>query len=121
MEGFSTITYKGKTIYYIDYTNVGNSKDKTMALVKYAMEYKRKASLHSILVIVNITNLQYDLEILRFFKAEGMKTDIYEKKVAVIGVEGLNKAGYIFVDGFVNPKRKIKKSLEEAMEWLVMN
>jgi hypothetical protein len=122
MEGISKIYYKNKTIYYIDYSAVENSKEKTLELLKgITEEYKRQQlPPKSVLALTNIANRQFDMDILNAFKAERERTSPYEKKVAVIGMSGLQKVAYNFIVSLT--QKDLVKAFNteiEAKEWLV--
>jgi hypothetical protein len=119
VEGLSTISYKGKTIIYINYTDLGKSKEKTIQLLIGATEEYRKYPLKSVLALTNTTNLAFNMDVLKIFKDEGKKTAPYEKKVAAIGVKGLLKAAYNFVVGLTSKTFKVFDTELEAKEWLV--
>lgn len=123
VEGCSIITYKNKTIIYFDYTNIGGNRQKTLDLIKEgAEEYIKYAKVHgehSILALTNVTNLKFDMEILGLFKENNNKCKNLYKKLALVGVKGLLKAGYNFVVGLTDQTTKAFESETEAKEWLV--
>jgi hypothetical protein len=123
MEGFSIITYKDKTIFYSNFSifqSDPDQKQKILKLMKYGEDEWLKQPLNSVLALINVLNLNFDMEILRYFRESLAKTTHYEKKIAIIGVTGLIKTAYNFVIGLV-PNQKVKTfdTEEEAMEWLV--
>ena len=122
VEGMSKINYKGKEIIVTDYTNVGSSKEKTIELIKGVVEEfidVKKHSPNSILGLTNVTNLRFDMDVLKEFKEAGAKTKPFEKKVALVGVKGLLKAGYNFVIGLTSSTYKAFETEQEAKDWLV--
>lgn len=122
MEGFSIIYYKGKPIYYFDYSEMGNSKEKVTELVKYASLEYQKMLPDSVLVLVNVANLHLDSDLVNVFRFERERTNPYEKRVAVFGAKGMQKIAYNFVSSF--GKKPFVKAFDtelEAKEWLVNN
>jgi phosphoribulokinase len=122
MEGFSTISHKNKTIYYIDYSSIGESKDKVIQLLKGVMdEYiNQKLPQKSVLALTNISNLHIDSDIINIFKQTREKTAPFEKRVAVIGMKRLQQVAYNFIITLTH-KDLIRAfdSESEAMDWLV--
>lgn len=122
MEGFSIITYKNKQIYCIDYSNVGESKEKVIQLLNGAIdEYvSKKLPPKSVLSLTNVTNLHFDSDIISAFKSQREKSTPYEKRVAVIGMKGLQKVAYNFI--ITLTQKDLVKAFDtemEAKEWLV--
>jgi hypothetical protein len=129
MDGLKIINYKNKTIIYIDYTvkpgggpdTIGSSKEKTIQLLRSATDEYKKCPEGSVLALCKFEGVRFDMDVLKVFKEEGAKTKPYEKKVAVIGIKGLLKAGYNFVVGLTSNTFKAFDSEDEAKEWLVAN
>lgn len=122
MEGLSVINCKNKEIIFVDHSVLSkdpNQKEKTIKLIKETTTEYQKRPKNSVLGLVNVEGSKFDMEILNVFKEEGGKIDPYEKKVAVYGVKGLQKAGYNFVVGLINSKYKVFETEVEAKEWLV--
>jgi hypothetical protein len=122
MEGLSTITYKNKQIYYIDYSGIGESKEKVMQLLTGVVdEYvSKKLPPKSVLAITNVTNLHFDSDIINVFKTQREKSLPFEKKVAVVGMKGLQKVAYNFIVTLT--QKDLVKAFDselEAKEWLV--
>lgn len=122
MEGLSTITYKNKQIYYIDYSSIGESKDKVMQLLQGVLEEytRKKIPPKSVLAITNVSNLHFDSDIISFFKQIREKSAPFEKRVAVIGMKGLQKVAYNFIVTLT--QKDLVKAFDselEAKEWLV--
>lgn len=120
VEGFSIINYKGKNIIYANYSSLGKDKEKILNLVNTLAEEYLKNPPNSVLGLTNVTNIHFDMDILNAFKSLGKKTAPHEKKIALVGVNGLLKAGYNFVVGFNNSNKfRAFDTEEEAKEWLV--
>ncbi|MGE5557070.1 MAG: hypothetical protein ACM3WV_00515 [Bacillota bacterium] len=122
MEGLSLITYKGKTIVYVDYSIPGKlkSKEKTIALIQSGTDTFKKFPLRSVLAIINAESFFFDMDVVSVFRKSQNECEAYEKKVAVIGVSGLIKVAYNFIVGLtMNTKFRIFNTELEAKEWLV--
>lgn len=93
MEGFSKIVYKDKEIFYIDYSSFVLDVYKALRLIRYATEEYERMQLppKSVLAIANLSNLHFDTTLVNAFKEERRRTVYYEKKVAVIGINGFNR------------------------------
>ena len=121
MDGFSEFDYKGKTITYINYSNIGDFKEKILHLIQTTVDEYRKHPSNSILALTNITNIHFDMDILNAFKDSRSKVASYEKKIAIIGAKGLLLAACNCVIGAINNNSTIKifDAEYEAKEWLV--
>lgn len=122
MEGLSIITYKDKAIYYIDYSSLGTSKDKVLQLIQGACdEYSGKhLPPKSVLALTNVDNLPFDMEIVNAFKEQRHKVAPYEKKVAIIGLKGVQTIAYRYITSFT--QHNVIKLFDfefEAKEWLI--
>lgn len=120
MEGFSKIAYKGKEILYADYSQFGFDKEKTLQLINGLAEEYAKCPPKSALALINVANLHFDTDIINALKENQEKSISYQKKVAVIGMKGLQKVAYNFIVSLT--QRDLVKVLDnetEAKEWLV--
>lgn len=120
MEGLSNITYQNKKIIYLDYSNIGNSKEQAIQLIKAGTVEYAKYPPKSVIALVNVTNLRFDSEVMSVFKEEQDKAAPYEKKVAVFGLNALQRIAYNFISGSnKNVSIKAFDSEQEAKDWLV--
>jgi hypothetical protein len=122
MEGFSIISYKDKTIYYFDYSGIGNSKEKVVQVLEYYTRKYQDLPLKSLLVLVNVTNLHLDSDLVSAFRASREETAPYEKKVAAFGMRGMQRLAYNFVASL--DKEDLMKAFDselEAKEWLILD
>jgi hypothetical protein len=118
MEGVSLIQYKNKSILFIDYSICKSKEEIFQLLQQGATEYQKQPK-GSVLALINIANVRFDMEILDTFKNSTERTAPYEKKVAVFGIKGLQKVAYNFVSGITNPRMKAFDSELEAKDWLI--
>jgi hypothetical protein len=120
MEGLSHIIYKDKTIIYVDYSGFGSSKGKIIALIKEATGEYKKYPLGSVLALINIQSTMFDIDILNIMKNAKAETIPYEKRIAIIGMEGPQKAAYDFIVCLTQKEIiKVFDSEQEAKDWLV--
>lgn len=123
MEGYSKITYNGKTIFFSNYSifeSHPNQKEKIIELLKFIQADLLKQPPDSVLLLANFSNLKFDMPILKLFKDSTELTSHIDKRIAIVGVTGLLKSGFNFVVG-LNAKLPVKSfdTEQEAKEWLV--
>ena len=116
MEGISTIVYQGKCIYFIEFSHA-KSQDETLFLIHAAGDEFEKNPKNSILALFDITHAFFHLETLKTFKKLDKRCGSYEKKVAIIGLKGLKKAGFRSMNQ--NPNVQPFDTAQEAKDWLV--
>lgn len=118
MEGFSTIIYNEKQIIYLDFSSFIDDKEKAKELIKGATVEYTKYPLNSVLVLVNVTNLRFNSEVMNIFKEEQDKSAPFEKKVAVFGMNSLQRIAYNFVTRSNGDAVKSFDTELEAKNWL---
>lgn len=122
MERLSKIIYKGKEIIYVDYSNFKLDKMKTFNLVFNCANEYMKYPLKSVLAIVNLTNLYFDTDIIDAFKMTQEQTTPHQKRVALIGIKGLQLLAYNYIVHLnYRDKVRIFNNILEAKEWLVLD
>jgi len=112
------IYHKGKTILYLDFTNM-KDKDEIMKLEEEGAIYIRKQPLNSVLTLTNMENMFFNNELKKWFEDKVKGNAPYVKAGAVIGMTGLISIMY---NAFVTVTgRSIRsfKSKEEALDYLV--
>jgi hypothetical protein len=120
MEGLSTITYKNKTIIHIDYTKVLDSQAKIIQLIKEATDEYRKCPPASVLALVNVRNVKYNMNIVDTLTKSQNDIISLVKKIAVVGVDDLIKVAYDYIISLPEKNKvQIFNSEIEAKEWLV--
>jgi hypothetical protein len=118
VEGLSIITYKNKEIICADYSSFAGNKAKALELI-YALKAEYlKRPLKSAYGINNFKNFKFDMDVLNQMKKARDESTLHIKKVAIIGITGLLKAGYNFVIGLTSNEWKMFNSEEEAKEWI---
>ncbi|NLW46566.1 MAG: hypothetical protein GXY86_04410 [Firmicutes bacterium] len=120
MDGLSKITYKGKEIIYVDYSGFKFDKIKTFNLVYGSANEYMKYPFKSVLAIVNLTNLYFDNDIINAFKVTQEAATYHEKKVALIGIKGLQVLAYNYIIHMkYRDMVKVFNNISDAKEWLV--
>ena len=111
------IYHKGKTILYLDFTNMKN-RDEIMKLEEEGASYIRKQPMNSVLTLTNMENMFFNNELKKFFEDKVKGNAPFVKSGAVIGMTGLISIMY---NAFVNVTgRNIRsfKNKEEALDYL---
>jgi hypothetical protein len=119
MEGISITMEQGKQIYRIDFKNSGGSNEDTVNLINAAGNEFVKNPLNSVYAIMDLTHAFFHLEVLKSFRAFQVKVAPYQKKVAIIGLKGLQKTGFNSVNASSNGTVKTFDSESEAKGWLL--
>jgi hypothetical protein len=112
------IKYKGKEVLYLNFTNL-RKNNHIKSLESLGGEYIRQQELNSVLVLTNMENMYFDLDIRKHFIKVVKENEPYVRASAVIGLYGLISFMY---DGFIKLSgRNIKqfKTRKEAMEYLI--
>jgi hypothetical protein len=116
--GISTKIYHGKQIYIVDFSNYGESKEDTVKLITQMSDEFVKNPLNSVLALINVTDVFFCFDTFKGFKKFDKKCRPYEKKSAVIGLNGMKKTGFNSIVG-KSSTIKVFDSELEAMEWLI--
>lgn len=112
------ISYKGKTILYLDFTNM-RDKDEIMKLEGEGATYIRSQPKNSVYTLTNMEGMFFNNEIKKYFEEVVKGNTPYVRSGAVIGLSGLISIMY---NAFVTVTgRNIKscKSKDEALEYLI--
>lgn len=125
MEGPVTLNYKGKSIVRVNYSQFAGlpraeQKEKILALLREGDETLKRYPPNTLLSLVNLSNVYFDMDIVNAFKnSNNAAAQNSLKKMAVVGITGVVKAAYNFVVG-LSPNSKIRTfaTEEEAKEWL---
>ncbi len=114
------ITYKGKTIVYLDFTNM-KDKDAIMKLEKDGSDWIRSQPLNSVYTLTNMEGMFFNNELKKWFEEIAKSNAPHVKAGAVVGMTGLISIMY---NAFVTVTgRNIKscKNKEEGLEFLASN
>jgi hypothetical protein len=120
-KGARFIDYKGKEIYFVDYTNI-KSTEEFIKVIKGANEFLEKARMigkKDILLLVDVTGSYVYGEVLDALKESGKLYKTLTKKEAVLGITGAKKILLKVVQLFTGMQLHPFDSIDEAKEWLI--
>ncbi|MBN1924600.1 MAG: hypothetical protein JW798_02085 [Prolixibacteraceae bacterium] len=112
------ITHKGKTIVYLDFTNMKN-RDEIMKLEKDGADYIRSQPFKSVLTLTNMENMYFNNDIKKYFEEIVKGNAPYVKAGAVLGMSGLISIMYNAFIKITGRNIRSFKTKEEALEYLV--
>jgi hypothetical protein len=122
MDRIRKISYKGKEIIYIDFSNLNSINEVSTILDILHSVPSTLASLpeNSALTLTNVEGTFFNREVLTEFKDNQTKIKPYLKKAAVIGIHGLQKIAYDAVAA-ISMDHNMKNFNTEiaAKDWLV--
>lgn len=119
MNEIRSIFYKEKEIILIDFSNSGMDREKTLAIVARVFPTLSARPKNSVLSLTNVTGMRFDKQILEAFKESVLQVKPYQKKAAVVGMKGIQKAAYTFTTMMTSDITKAFDSEIDAKEWLV--
>lgn len=124
-EARALIEHQGKTIHYVNYSIFkdlprAEQKENILAVLQKSLEVLKNCKPGSVLTLINVTGLYFDMEIVNAFRNATQATGHCSKKMAIVGIQGIMKAAYNFVVG-LTPNKTVRTftSEEEAKDWLV--
>jgi hypothetical protein len=115
--GTKQITYKGKSIVYLDFTGMKNEDEIRKQANECASEIRCKPA-NSLYTVTNVTNMHFNNNIRDIFTDLARGNKPYVKAGAVVGLSGLASIVY---NGLVAiTKRDIKsfRTEEEALDYI---
>jgi hypothetical protein len=112
------IYYKGKTIYYTDWTNLIEEKE-ALAVIEETTSFIEKNNEYNLLEIVNITNSYASPTILNTLKKSAKRTKPFNFKKGIVGIKGSKKVLLMAVNRFIDGSIKGFENVDDAKEWLV--
>jgi hypothetical protein len=111
------IFHNGKTICYLDFSNMKN-KDEIMNLENEGADYIRKQPLNSVLTLTNMEGMFFNNELKKYFEEVVKGNAPHVKAGAVIGMTGLISVMYNAFIAVTGRNIKSLKTKEEALEYL---
>jgi|SRR5690554_2711018 hypothetical protein len=114
-----SVFYKDQEIIVIDFSEVGADKEKALAIIAEVFPTLSSYPKNSVLTLTNVSGLRFDKEVLEAFKESILQVRPYQRKAAVIGMKGIQKAAYTFVTMLTMDITRSFDSELEAKEWLV--
>jgi hypothetical protein len=119
--GARFIEYKGKEIYFVDYTHL-KTPEEFLAVIKgtnaFREETKAKGK-RNILMLVDVTGSYVYGEALDALKRSGKITKEITKKEAIVGITGAKKILLQIMQVFTGMQLRPFATLNEAKEWLI--
>jgi hypothetical protein len=120
MAGVYELNHKGKTILCLDIANL-QSRDKPEFhnLVEQAKQNIRQHPPKSVLIITNVINTGFDIEISGIIKDYAQHNTPYVKASAVVGISGWSKIILTAIKTVTGRDFYLAGTMEDAKEWLV--
>lgn len=112
------IVYKGKSIVYLDFSDMKN-KDEIMKLEGDGAEYIRTQPLNSVYTLTNMEDMFFNNEIKKYFEDTAKRNQPYVKAGAVVGLTGLISIMHHAFVLFTGVPIKSCKCMEEGLEYLI--
>jgi hypothetical protein len=119
-KGAQFVEYKGKEIYYIDYSGI-KTNDDFLSVIRQTNSFREKVKSEgkrNLLMLVDITGSFVYGDVLTEIKKAGKMTKEITSKEAVVGITGGKKILLNIVKSFTNMNVKVFDTLEDAKEWL---
>jgi hypothetical protein len=120
-QGAKFIEYKGKQIYYVDYSNIKTSEE-FLAIIKSTNAFREKLKrdgIKDLLMLVNISESFVYGDVLTEIKKAASQTKELIAKEAIVGITGSKKILLRVLQSFAKMDFKIFDTEEEAKDWLV--
>jgi hypothetical protein len=120
-QGAKLVEYKGKQIYYVDYSNI-KTNEEFLSIIKHTNAFREKVKAegkHNLLMLVDITGSFVYGEVLEEIKKAGKNTREIISKQAVVGITGGKKILLKIVQTITNMSFKVFDTVEEAQDWLI--
>lgn len=117
----SVITHKKKNIVLIDFSGLrlNENKRQALALVDRAENIISKYLPSTALLLTNLTDAEFDIELVSRMKTFTSHNTPYTKKSAVVGVQGIQKTVLRAVSFFARREITQFSKMEDARDWLV--
>jgi hypothetical protein len=120
-QGAKFVEYKGKQIYYVDYSNI-KTNEEFLAIIKQTNAFREKVKAEgkrNLLMLVDITGSFVYGEVLDEIKKAGKFTKEITAREAVVGITGGKRILLKIVQAITKMEFKVFDSIEEAKDWLV--
>jgi uncharacterized Fe-S cluster-containing protein len=119
--GARFISYKGKEIYFVDYTNIKTTED-FLEVIKGTNEFREKTKAmgkRDVLMLVDITGSYVYGETMDALKRAAKLSKELTMKEAIIGISGAKKIMLRIVQMFSGMQLRPFNTIDEAKEWLI--
>lgn len=114
------VPHKGKTIYYMDFSNI-KSHEEFHQVFEISKSYIRSQPPKSVLAVSNLTGIHFNTDIRNAFADFIKGNEPYIKASSVFGVTGLIKVVYQAVTKLTGRNLKAVDDIEQAKDWLAGN
>ncbi|MBN2274759.1 MAG: hypothetical protein JXR41_00460 [Bacteroidales bacterium] len=119
--GARFIEYKGKEIYFVDYTHIKKIED-FLSVIKGTNAFREETKAlgkRNLLMLVDVTGSFVYGEALDALKKSGKITKEITKKEAIVGITGAKKILLQIARLFTGMQLQSFDTVDEAKEWLV--
>jgi hypothetical protein len=119
--GAKFIDYKGKEIYFVDYTNI-KSTGEFLKVIKGTNVFREKARAdgkQDILMLIDLSGSYVYGETMDALKISGRISKELTKKEAIVGATGAKKILLRIAQLYTGMQLRPFGSLDEAKEWLI--
>jgi hypothetical protein len=120
-QGAQFIEYKGKQIYYVDYSNIKTNPE-FLAIIKQTNAFREKIKSEGkrdLLMLVDFSGSYVFGEVLEEIKKAGKITKELTLREAVVGITGGKRILLKIVQKITNMNISVFDTVEEAKNWLV--
>jgi len=120
-QGASIIEYKGKPIYYVDYSYI-ETKEEFLDIIQQTHAFRERIKTgekKDYLMLVDLTGSFIYGDILGELKIGGRETRDIIAKQAVVGITGGKKIMLSVFHEVTQMEMKVFETVEEALDWLV--
>ncbi len=111
------LTYKGKRILLIDFSNL--RAEKVLPVIEEARSLIAAQPAHSLLTLTDMTGMHFDADIVAALKEYAAHNKPYVKAGAVVGASGLLAIVKSGVESSTKRHLMSCDSRDEAQEWLI--
>lgn len=117
MERVKFIKHEWKQILLLDFSN--GSVDEVIKAIAKASDTIRLQPKSSLLILTDVTNARYNLEVVEKLKDFTSANTPYVRASAVVGLDGLKKIVYNAVIMFSKRRISVFEDIEKAKDWLI--
>jgi len=117
MERVKFIKHNWRQLLLLDFSNCG--ADEAIKTIAEASEVIRLQTANSLLILTDVTNARYNLEVVEKLKDFTNANTPYVRASAVVGLDGLKKIVYNAVVMFSKRKISVFEDIEKAKDWLI--
>jgi hypothetical protein len=109
--------HKGKNLIEVDLSECGPQE--AIPYIREAMALIKMQTRNSVLLLTNVNDAEYDMEVVKAIKDYVISNSPYVKASAVVGIDGIKQAILATVRFLTLHEIKVHETVEEARDWLV--